>query len=86
MAKIDSEFEFRLVARSEDMPELASLPANFSALPYDESDRFRRDNIAFPWFLRQVKADLVHIPLNTVPWFLQRPYVVTIHDLSSLVW
>ena len=86
MAKINSEFEFRLIARSEDMPELASLPANFSALPYDESDRLRRDNIAFPWFLRQVKADLVHIPLNTVPWFLQRPYVVTIHDLSSLVY
>ncbi len=86
MAKIDCEFEFRLIARSEDVPELADLPANFKALPYDVSDRLRWDNVAFPWFLRQVKADLVHIPLNTVPWFLQRPYIVTIHDLSSLVY
>jgi len=86
MAKIDCEFTFRLIARSDDVAELVSLPANFKAVPYDESDRLRWGNIAFPWFLRQLEPDLVHIPLNTVPWFLQRPYVVTVHDLSSLVY
>jgi glycosyltransferase involved in cell wall biosynthesis len=34
--------------------------------------------------LRALKADLTHIPFHRVPLFLPRPYIVTIHDLSSL--
>ena len=36
-------------------------------------------------FLRRFSADLVHIPLNRVPLVLPRPYVVTIHDMASLL-
>jgi glycosyltransferase involved in cell wall biosynthesis len=86
MAKVESDFEFRLIARREDVAELSALPPRFQVIPYTRSDKERADNVAFPWFLRQVGADLVHIPLNTVPWFLAKPYVVTIHDLSSLVY
>lgn len=85
LAKVDSEFRFQLIARREHLPELAVLPERFSAIAYDRTDKDRFDNIAFPWFLRQRKPDLVHIPLNSVPCFLPRPYVVTIHDLSTLV-
>jgi glycosyltransferase involved in cell wall biosynthesis len=34
--------------------------------------------------LRSLKVQLTHIPFHRVPLFLPRPYVVTIHDLSSL--
>lgn len=86
MAELEREIEFRLVAKHEDFEQLEGLPANFQVVGYNRSDQDRIDNIAFPWFLRQLGADLVHIPLNTVPWFLPKPYVVTIHDLSSLVY
>ncbi len=85
LAKVDSEFEFRLIAKPEDVEELAGLPGRFQAIPYERADKDRMDNIAFPWFLRALKPDLVHIPVSTVPWFLPRPYVVTTHDLSTLV-
>ncbi len=85
LAKVESEFEFGLIAKPEHVEELAGLPSRFKVIPYDRTDKDRLDNIAFPWFLRTLKPALVHIPLNTVPWFLQRPYVVTIHDLSTLV-
>ena len=36
-------------------------------------------------FLRGLSPDLVHIPLNRVPLLMIRPYVVTIHDMASLL-
>ncbi len=36
-------------------------------------------------FLHRLAPDLVHIPLNRVPLLLMRPYVVTVHDMSSLL-
>ena len=39
----------------------------------------------FPLFLRRFSADVYHIPLNRVPLFMLRPYVVTIHDMASLL-
>jgi glycosyltransferase involved in cell wall biosynthesis len=43
------------------------------------------DNVAFPFYLRGLSPDLVHIPLNQVPLTMIRPYVVTIHDMASLL-
>ena len=40
-------------------------------------------NFTFPHFLRAFHADLYHIPLNSVAWWMPQPYVVTIHDMSS---
>jgi len=40
--------------------------------------------LLFPLFLRRLKPDLVHIPLNRVPLLMIRPYVVTIHDMVNL--
>ncbi len=36
-------------------------------------------------FLHRLAPDLVHIPLNRVPLLMMRPYVVTVHDMSSLL-
>jgi glycosyltransferase involved in cell wall biosynthesis len=43
------------------------------------------EHIAFPLFLRRLSADVYHIPLNHVPFFMPRPYVVTVHDMASLL-
>ena len=44
-----------------------------------------KHNFYFPRFLKSLNASLYHIPLNSVAWWMPRPYVVTIHDMSSLL-
>ncbi|MEO7144041.1 MAG: glycosyltransferase family 1 protein, partial [Bryobacteraceae bacterium] len=41
--------------------------------------------VAYPLFLSRLRPSLFHMPLNAVPLCMPRPYVVTIHDMSSLL-
>jgi glycosyltransferase involved in cell wall biosynthesis len=40
--------------------------------------------VTFPLFIKKLGVDLSHIPLNSVAYCMPKPYVVTIHDLSSI--
>jgi glycosyltransferase involved in cell wall biosynthesis len=84
-AAIRAPHDFLLAIRSADMNELADLPGNFRFLPYEHPDSEPRDRLRFSLFARRQKPSLVHIPLARIPLFLPRPYVVTVHDISSLV-
>ena len=64
---------------------LAGLPENFATALYERDDHSKLDHLTFPVFLRGLSPDLVHIPLNRVPLLMIRPYVVTIHDMASLL-
>lgn len=86
LAKLDQENHYTLVAHRDDIAEFAGLPPNFEAVPYDRPDSDPRDNFHFPFFLRRFEADLFHIPLHQVSLWMPRPYVVTVHDLSSLLY
>ncbi|MBI2688763.1 MAG: glycosyltransferase family 4 protein [Acidobacteria bacterium] len=86
MAELERELQFVLIARPGGAGELGSLPDNFRMVEYAREDSARVEDIAFPWFVRKLGVDLVHLPLNRVPVFMPRPYVVTIHDMSSLVY
>jgi hypothetical protein len=68
-----------------DEATFAGLPPNFQTVTYPRTDAYFSDHVAFPFFVRRLAPSLVHIPLNRVPLFLQEPYVVTIHDMSSLL-
>lgn len=85
LAAIGAPHEFLLTVRSADREELEGLPENFHILPYERADTDPRDRILFPWFARKERPSLVHMPLARVHLFLPRPYVVTVHDISSLV-
>lgn len=85
LARIDSENRYTLIARPQAVSELAGLPPNFQAAAYARQDTEILDNLAFPHFLRRFRADLCHIPLNSIPYWMPRPYIVTIHDMSSLL-
>lgn len=85
LAAIGAPHEFLMTVRGEDREELEGLPANFHPVPYERSDTEPRDRVLFSLFARKQLASLVHIPLARVPLFLPRPYVVTVHDISSLV-
>src|SRR5579862_7650677 len=85
LADIDQSDEYTLVALPDDVASFAMLPANFQAIAYRRADSRKRNHLAFPWFLRSLSPSLVHIPLNQVPLFMTEPYVVTIHDMASLL-
>ncbi len=84
LAKIDQENRYFLAAFTADVSYFNNLPPNFSTSVYDRPDTQERDNLSFPLFLRNFSADLFHIPLDRVPLWMPRPYVVTVHDMSRL--
>ncbi|MEJ5368247.1 MAG: glycosyltransferase family 1 protein [Bryobacteraceae bacterium] len=85
LAAIGAQHEFLLAIRPRDQGELSGLPPNFHLLPYDRPDTEPRDRVLFSIFARKHIPSAVHIPLARVPLFLPRPYIVTVHDISSLV-
>src|SRR5260370_31126775 len=85
LAKVDQRNKYVLVASTADAPLLAGLPPQFEIATYNPPDDRAAGNIAFPLFLRRFSADVYHIPLNPPPFFMPRPYVVTIHDNASLL-
>ncbi len=85
LARLDTENRYTLITRAEDANEISGLPGNFQTKAYHRHDTDILHNVAFPYFLRQFGADLYHIPLNSVAYWMPRPYVLTIHDMSSLL-
>ncbi len=85
LSRLDPENRYLLVAHPEDLPELSGLGPNFEAAPYQRRDTDLLDQLAFPSYLRHFSADLFHIPLNVVSIAMPSPYVVTVHDMSSLL-
>ncbi len=76
---------YELISFAADKQLLAGLPGNFEVIHYNRPDDELWGNVAFPLFLRGFLPDLVHIPLNRVPLLMPKPYVVTIHDMASLL-
>src|ERR1700677_2671266 len=85
LAQLDRENRYTLIAREEDRPAISRLGSNFNSVAYERPDTDLAHNITFPHFLRRFHADLYHIPLNSVAYWMPRPYVVTIHDMSSVL-
>ncbi len=85
LAGLKTEHEFLLAGYKADQHEFDGLPANFRRVPYERKDEGLVEEAAFPLFVRQQKPDLTHIPLARVAALMPRPYVVTVHDLSSLI-
>lgn len=88
LSTVDRQNHYTLVTGEADAagtPGLSDLPENFRMVSYRRNDLDPLDHIAFPVFLRGLRPDLVHIPLNRVPLAMIRPYVVTVHDMSTLL-
>ena len=85
LGEIDHENHYSLTALPDDVPAFQHLPKNFEAVPYPHRNHERAEHVRYPVFVRRFAPQLIHIPLNVVPLFLPRPYVVTIHDMSSLL-
>ncbi len=85
LARLDQENRYTLVALPADLNEIEGLGPNFRVTPYAQADFGMKHSLQMPAFLGSLKANLYHIPLNTVAWRMPRPYVLTIHDMSTLL-
>jgi glycosyltransferase involved in cell wall biosynthesis len=85
LGQIDTGDEFLLIGPPGEQKQFRDLPANFRFIPHKTSDLQRSDHLAFPWLIRKLRVDLTHIPLTRVPLLLPRPYVLTVHDLSNML-
>ncbi|MCL4401528.1 MAG: glycosyltransferase, partial [Acidobacteria bacterium] len=85
LGNIDAENHYTLISMPEDARTLSGLPANFETAVYHRPDKGVLEHVLFPYYLRRFQPDLVHIPLNRVPLLMTKPYVVTIHDMASLL-
>jgi glycosyltransferase involved in cell wall biosynthesis len=84
LATIGSNHSYVLICSPGDVTQFAGLPPNFRTVAYARKDSSRLDHFSLPRLLRSLNVHLTHIPFHRVPLFLPKPYVVTIHDLSSL--
>ncbi len=85
LSEIDHENRYILAGRKEDLREFAELPPNFKRAVFPRSDSGLLNQFTFPLFLRRLEPDLCHVPLNAAPMLMPQPYIVTIHDMSSLL-
>ncbi|MCE5310769.1 MAG: glycosyltransferase family 4 protein [Acidobacteriales bacterium] len=85
LGNLDHENRYTITVHPGDVKEFDGLPANFKLATYARSDLDLRDLAAFPLFVRQFQPDLYHMPLNRVPYWMPKPYVVTVHDMSVLL-
>jgi len=85
LGQLDHSNQYTLVSGADDARTLTGLPENFRTALYGRSDTDALDHVIFPIFLQSLAPDLVHIPLNRIPLLMIQPYVVTVHDMSSLL-
>ena len=85
LSALDQENRYTLLAPPGSQPDLADLGPNFRIVPSDAPDVGIAHNLQIPGYFRSLGASLFHIPLNSVSWWMPKPYVVTIHDMSSLL-
>lgn len=85
LARLDQSNHYSLITLPAAEP-LSGLGPNFQSLVFSRPDTDPLQNITFPWFVKRLGADLYHIPLNSVAYLMPKPYVVTIHDLSSITY
>lgn len=84
LAAAESGHCYRLICCSDDRDALPELPSNFDVVLHDLRDSSRKDHLQLPRLIRRLKVDITHIPFHRVPLLMPKPYLVTIHDLSSL--
>ena len=84
MAAQKAPHEFHLICSADDQSQIPELPVNFQVEIYNRRDSARADHFGLPQLLNKLRVDLTHIPFHRVPLMMPQPYVVTLHDLSSL--
>lgn len=86
LASLDGDNRYTLIAHANDLRVFEGFPGNFQPHAYETPDTAWREHLAFPIVLKKTGARIYHIPLDQVPALMVRPYVVTVHDLSAVLY
>jgi len=85
LGRIDTVNHYILVLPEPDVQEFAELPSNFETTVYEKIETSPIRHMQFSLFLKKFKPDVCHEPLNAVPLWMPKPYIVTIHDMGTLL-
>lgn len=81
LEKIDHENEYFIFLYSKNFDDYHPQNPNFKKVLAPWIWYSLAEQIKFPKLLKKYNLDLVHFPHFNVPYFYNRPYVLTIHDL-----
>ena len=85
LARLDSTNQYTLITTEQPVLEFSDLPSNFRSAIFPGQTRTGLAQLSYGLFLGKLGADLFLIPLNAVPLLMPKPYLVTIHDMSTLL-
>ncbi len=85
LAKQDRVNRYVLIRTPAATLEFEHLAENFETVVYEKSDRTALAQFRYRLFLKRQTADLYHMPVQVVPMWMPKPYVVTVHDVGNLV-
>lgn len=85
LARIDHFNQYNLIARPEDLDAFPPLGSNFELAAFP-APAGPLGPVASRLFLARFSAHLYHLPYNVVPSWMPGPYVVTVHDVSNLLY
>ncbi len=90
LARVDDHNQYKLITTEGMVPEFSDLGPNFQTVIFTGGKKKGTTasglaQLRYGLFLQKLEADLFHIPLNAVPLLMPKPYLVTIHDMSTLL-
>jgi len=82
----DQSTRYLLIGRPQHLAEFDALPENFKLLDYPADPDTLRTHFHLPFVLQRHHIDLLHIPWLHAPALVICPLVITVHDLTDLVY
>ncbi len=86
LARQDRTNEYLLVGSQEHLGEFDSLPENFQLLEYPHPPGSWHTHFHLPLVLQEQRTDLLHMPWFYAPAWATCPMVITVHDLTDLLY
>jgi glycosyltransferase involved in cell wall biosynthesis len=86
LARHESEIRFLLIGRAQLYEQLGKLPETFELLDYAAEPGSVRTHLHLPAALAQRGVDILHMPWFYAPAVVPCRMVITVHDLTELVY
>lgn len=85
-SRVGPDERYILVGQPGHFEDLGELPSNFSSHIYPRCYDAWQSHLALGAVVRRLGLDVFHMPHRWIPYFLPSPYVVTLHDVSNILY